>query len=246
MADPVKLKGLGYFGLSGFAYLKYYALVAHFGATVPMLAMIGGAVAGMAHLNDSNKINSIEWVKDGDDKGKLKFVVSTGPFTSKTLIVGSNDAQGVLSLDNDGAGEDDLENNIIQLFNYVDASTGQTVEQGSFVLPADGFKDHNVLEWVLSVKSEVADSTQDLFNDLMVEQFEAKAAAGGMNLIGFMAATGGKTSISGSAIDALIDKNHSSVDANLEKMHEAYGAETLEKMSAKDFYENYKRLAESG
>lgn len=169
MADPGKLRGLGYFGLSGFAYLKWYALVAHFGTTIPMLGMIGAAVAGMNNFMDSGKINSIEWIKDGEHKGKLQIAVSTGPLTSKNLIVGTNDAQGVFSMSNDDIGEDDLENNIIQLFNYIDASTGETVKEGSFVLPADGFKDHSVLEWVLSVKSESGDSTHDLFNDLMVE-----------------------------------------------------------------------------
>ena len=77
----------------------------------------------------------------------------------------------------------------------------------------------------------------------MVEQFETKAATGGINYLGFLAATGGKNAISGNAIDALIEKNHSSVDTNLEKMQQAFGQESLDNMSAKDFYENYKRVA---
>lgn len=39
-----------------------------------------------------------------------------------------------------------------------------------------------------------------------------------MNYVGFLAATGGSTAVSGNAIDALIEKDHSSVDVNLEKM----------------------------
>ena len=85
--DPYKLKGLGYFGVSALAYSKYSILALHFGQTLPMLGVIGTALAGMTNFNESSKINSIEWIKEGEHQGKLKFNVSTGPFTSKDLIV---------------------------------------------------------------------------------------------------------------------------------------------------------------
>lgn len=49
-------------------------------------------------------------------------------------------------------------------------------------------------------------------------------------------------SLSISAVDALIDKDHTSVDENLQKMQETYSAEELDKMSPSEFYRNYKRL----
>ena len=65
-----------------------------------------------------------------------------------------------------------------------------------------------------------------------------------MSYIGFLVSSGGiDKSLSVSAVDSLIDKDHSSVDENLEKMKKAYGAEELEKMSPGDFYRNYKRFA---
>lgn len=122
--DPYKLKGLGYFGVSALAYQKFTFLAMHFGSTIPFLGIVGTALAGMTNLSEKDKVNSIEWIKDGEHKGKLKFNVSTGPFTSKDLIVGGNDTQGVLSLNNDDAGEEDLENNLISLSNFIDCSTG--------------------------------------------------------------------------------------------------------------------------
>jgi hypothetical protein len=122
--DPYKMKGLGYFGVSAFAYSKFSILALHFGQTLPFLGMVGSAIAGMINLSERDKINSIEWVKDGEHKGKLKFNVSTGPFTSKDLLVDTNNTQGVLSLNNDDAGEEDLETNLVSLTNFIDCSTG--------------------------------------------------------------------------------------------------------------------------
>jgi len=46
---------------------------------------------------------------------------------------------------------------------------------GSFLLPADAWKDVNNLDWVLSIKSEGAtDETADLFNDLMIQNYTQK------------------------------------------------------------------------
>lgn len=187
--DPYKLKGLGYLGISALSYSKFSVLALHFGHTLPFLGIVGTALAGMTNLTEGNKINSIEWVKDGEHKGKLKFNVSTGPFTSKDLLVATNDAQGVLSLNNDDAGEEDLETNLVQLTNFIDCSSGNIVDQDTFTLPADGFKDHNVLDWVLSIKNAdpSLDSTHDLFNDLMIEQYDSKAQTGGLSYLGFLA-----------------------------------------------------------
>ena len=128
--DPYKLKGLGYFGVAGLTYSKFSVLALHFGQTLPFLGMVGTALAGMSNLTEKNKINSIEWVKEGEHKGKLKFNVSTGPFTSRDLLVDTNHTQGVLSLNNDDAGEEDLETNLVELKNFIDCSSGETVESG--------------------------------------------------------------------------------------------------------------------
>lgn len=74
-----------------------------------------------------------------------------------------------MSLHNDDQGEDGIENNLVQLVDAVDGS-GQVTAEQFFVLPADAFKDHNMLDWVLSIKSESEDSTvDDLFNEVMAE-----------------------------------------------------------------------------
>ena len=48
-------------------------------------------------------------------------------------------------------GENDIDNNVVQLTNFLDGN--QTVDAGLFVLPADAWKDYNMLDWVLSIKN---------------------------------------------------------------------------------------------
>lgn len=51
----------------------------------------------------------------------------------------------------------------------------EQMENGSFLLPADSWKDTNTLDWVLSIKNEnVQDESAGLFNDLMIEAFDQK------------------------------------------------------------------------
>ena len=81
--------------------------------------------------------------------------------------------QGVFSLGNDGVGEDDLESNLVFVTKYTEG--GQQMENGSFLLPADSWKDMNTLDWVLSIKnSNAKDESAGLFNDLMIEMYDQK------------------------------------------------------------------------
>ena len=48
------------------------------------------------------------------------------------------------------------------------------------MLPADAWKDTNMLDWVLSIKNgpEYEDSTQAEFNDLMTQKFSQMSGLG--------------------------------------------------------------------
>lgn len=109
MMDPGKLKGLGYFGLAGATYAMFPHLALTFGANFTTFAMAAFSVGGMYRFNDRDIINFIELIADGDNKGKLKLSVSTSPFTSSEVIASVNDVQGVFSLNEDDAGEEDIE-----------------------------------------------------------------------------------------------------------------------------------------
>ena len=114
-------------------------------------------MGGMYHLQEKDYVNCIEFVRDESSpyNGKLKMNISTGPlFTSKDIYVDVNECKGLLSLGNDDMGQEDIDDNVILIDSYYEGSTGEFKENArdSFVLPADGWRDENMLEWVLSVK----------------------------------------------------------------------------------------------
>lgn len=149
-------------------------------------------------------------------------MVSTSPLTSKAVVASVSDCMAQLSVGNDDLGENDLESNVVILRNYKDGN--EVHEEGYFLLPADSWKDVNMLDWVLSVKPQGEDSTQDLFNDLMVDSFDTKSRTGGMGFLAVSIANAGYDRIgSEGAIDRLIEKEDKSVDIHLTAMTEFYG-----------------------
>lgn len=179
MLDPTKVKGLGYLSLAGFSYAYFPYIALHFGANLTTLGISAASLKGMFSFQEKNVINSIEFVKDGEHVGKVKFNISTSPFTSKNVIADVGNVQGVYSLGNDDMGENDLETNVISLKNYLDCSTGETIDESFVTLPADGWKDLNLLDWIISIKwgegHECKDSSEAEFNDLMIEIYKQKA-----------------------------------------------------------------------
>ena len=79
------------------------------GSNLTTMLLTGFSVAGMYSMNDRNTVNSIELVKDGDNKGMLKFSISTSPFTSDDVYAKINDCQGVFCINGDDVGEEDLD-----------------------------------------------------------------------------------------------------------------------------------------
>ena len=69
----------------------------------------------MYKLNESNVVNSIEFVKEGEHIGQLKINVSTSILTSRNIIADISSVQAVFSLKNDDLGEDDVENNMVSV-----------------------------------------------------------------------------------------------------------------------------------
>ena len=147
-----------------------------------------------------------------------------------------------LSIGDDGLGESDLESNLVTIQDYQDG--GESVNEGHFLLPADSWKDLNMLDWVLSMKSVKGDESADLFNDLMMEQFVAKSKTGGVGYVAMAIARGSYDKVgSDSTIDRLIEKDDKSIESNLAAMKEFYGEKQLEDMTPAEFYSNYKKFA---
>ena len=78
----------------------------------------------------------------------------------------------------------------------------------------------------------------------MLQGFEARAASGGVSQLAVMARRGGHGGPSTpGALDALIDRDHHSLDENIAKMRDYYGPEKLKEMAPAEFYSAYKKFA---
>ena len=153
--DPKRLYGLAYFGLAGTGYFMFPAFALHLGSTLTTAGITASALAGMVKFQEKDIVNSIEVVRDENspNNGALKFSVSTGPlFTSRTIYANVQDCQSVFTVGNDDVGEDDLETNVVQIKSSWDEAGNVNEEIDQVVLPADSYKDLNMLDWILSIK----------------------------------------------------------------------------------------------
>jgi hypothetical protein len=181
--DPSKLYGLTYFGVAGAAYSMFPQFALYLGNPLTTAGITASVLAGMVHLQEKDVVNSIEFVRDeaSPHNGKLKFNVSTGPLgTSRDIFAEVNECMSVLSVGNDDLGEADIESNVVTIGKSWDSSNELNEKEEVLTLPADSWKDVNMLDWVLSIKHDES-SLDSLFNDCMLESFDEKAASGGVS-----------------------------------------------------------------
>lgn len=184
MMSPTKLYGAVFFGVAGSMFSMMPTLTMHIGQTLTYAGITASLMGGMYTMQEKDFVNSINFVKDESSpyNGKLKINVSTGPLmTSKDIFVDVHECRGLLSLGNDDLGEEDVDTNVLHINSYYEGSTGEFKKDASetLVLPADGWRDETMLDWVLSLKapdSNFSDksSLDVLFNDLMLEEFDDK------------------------------------------------------------------------
>ena len=245
--DPERVQGVGLFGLAALTWAYFPHVALHFGTWLTTMGLTGFTLGGMFKLGESRQvIESIEIIKSGADAGKLKINVSMRLFIRSSIIADVNSIQGMVPMTVDDVGEKDSEANLVVIQNYLNTATGQQEERGYFVLPADAHRDHNMLDYIMSNKNGNSpdDSTADSFRDLMLEDFNTKAKSGGLNRIAQQLVQSGYDKPgSDGAIDIMIDRDHKSVDTNLQKMKKHYGDADLNNMTPQEFYQNYKKIA---
>lgn len=111
--------------------------------------------------------------------GHLLISIQKSPIVTTDVFVHPRDVHAVCSLGNDDLGNDDTENHLVHIEQFTTIS-GETLSPNSYyVLPADAFKDKDLLDHILS-KQSPDETTFDDFNDLMVSQFNERVSSGGL------------------------------------------------------------------
>jgi hypothetical protein len=127
----------------------------------------------MVRFQESNVVNSIHQVTEGEHQGKLRINVATSLVGSRDIIASQGNLRAKFAGAAAGSEETDLDANVVAATDYLDLSNGETMELGEFLLPAEAWKDTNLLDWVLSNKT--GSSTDDLFSDLMLQEYTRKS-----------------------------------------------------------------------
>lgn len=186
--SPRRFKGLGGFAssLALYTYAPYFAV--YVGATVPVLGAVCAGLYGMLQFSESQIVNSIKIVKDGENSGKLLIKVGESAFTTSEIIVDVKDVQSIVALGNDDFGEDGTDGNVLSIGRYFCKSKGTWVEQArALTLPGDAFRDRSFLDWVLADKTGESDLLND-FQDLMLKQHNQAVSQGKIGAIDILAA----------------------------------------------------------
>lgn len=254
MLSPDRLKGVGALFAASQAFMKMSALSLLVGSTPAMAAVVGFSIYGMKKLHKHNEVQSIEM---GDD-GKLTiqclslnvnahpeiYSMNTMHFNMPmaTLTCSINDIHCVTSLGNDDQGADDCEAALLTVNRWFLGEQEFQVPL-NLLLPADSFKDRQMMEQVMAQKDPEAE-LNDSFNDLMVGQFKERVAGGGLNFFARMnVQQTGLADIAGEKqVEMQINEQLGGdmTVENIKALQEAYGQEHLEQLSDSDFYNLYK------
>lgn len=170
--NPKKVRGVGAFALSYsiYAYLPYITVVA--GTTLPVLSAVAAGLYGLLAFAESNIINTIEFINEGEHQGKLLINIGLTSFTSKNIIVDIKDIHSIATMDNDDIGYDENDkDDLVGVAQFVDKATGELVTKGViFSLSGEAHSDKDYLDWILTLKAK-DDYTTDLFSDLLHRNF---------------------------------------------------------------------------
>ena len=236
-----RFTGLGYFGAAGLTYAYFPLVAGYLGSNLTMLGMTGTTLYGMATFSENNVVNSITLIRDGEFQGKLKINVSNSLISSRDIIADANDTQAVFSHSSSDYEQNDIENNVIYIKSFLD--NGKPQKDGHFILPAEAWKDFNMLDWVLRSKdANSQDSTEALFDDLMVQTFDKKRLTGGISQLQYVFRYRGNEDRIGSSNSLDLQIESGKVDSELERMRQYYGDEVLNKMTPTEFYAAFKKF----
>jgi hypothetical protein len=124
LLNPSRLKGVAAFAtsLGIYSYLPYIAV--YLGSTVPVLTACAAGIYGLLEFGETNVINKINVVHEGENAGKLRITVSTTALASRDLLVDVRDIKSVLSLSDNDLGRDNLDSNLVVVSKHFDEVLG--------------------------------------------------------------------------------------------------------------------------
>lgn len=159
MLNENRVKGLVALGLSGYAWTNFYVLAGVLGSFLPSVAIAGSAVYAMSRFSETNTINTIESLPNGE----LKISYFVTPLKTASITCHVNDTHSVCALGNDDLGAEDVESNLLAIRKHSGGDSPLFL-----TVPADAFRDKKMMEWIYA-KKDSFEATNDDFTDLLRE-----------------------------------------------------------------------------
>lgn len=200
-----------------FAYFPY--IVPYTGALIPTLGLAFTGVSSLFTFAVQDEVKSVRIVEDG--RVEIKYSVS--PVITKTIYADLGQIHSVM--------KDAPEGQILVLSGYT--ADGQEVnEQLSLQLTNEGWKDYELLDYILSEKtgSDLELSFANLLNSRQV------AFAKGSSLSQALTSDIELFKPNDLSLGALIDSNNPKIEGHLNQLVEEYGVDHLKQLSNGEFY----------
>lgn len=184
----------------------------------------------MNQFNESNTVDSISVIEEGQHAGKVKVTVAKSPFITREIVVDQADLQRVITHQESPFAQ-------IVANKGFDVNAGTTFDspQG-LTLSKDAFIDSEGLDWILSQND--GSEVDALFTDLVHSRAKAVAAGASFKSINDLDSNFGSLAQEQKVQSHIADQTQS--QNLLEDLRSQYGQDGLEKMSDREFYELYK------
>lgn len=237
---PKRQRGLLSLALSVFGYTNMATMTMMVGPNVATLGVVATAYYGMMQFYDNQMISQIDFIREGENAGKLRMKVQKSVFSSYWVIVHPRNSRSVVSMQKNDVFGEELDQHIVHLDEYIKESTGERGE-GTFSLPVESVQDNISLEWALAPK-DTTTVTLPTFNDLVMRRHFALADTGGLTGLGAATAvgTGWSNVNTEQEVNMALIENEQRSAAMLEQMQRMYGKEKLDKMKPQELYRAYR------
>lgn len=112
----------------------------------------------------------------------ISITYMKSPIVTATITAHVKDVYAVCAVGQDDMGADDVESNVIAIERF-SAGDEHHTSPICLTLPADAFRDKQMMEWIMAKKDASTETTVDDFTDMLREKFEDRCKKGGLNFL---------------------------------------------------------------
>lgn len=177
--SAARINGFAAWAFASATYFNMASISLMVGPALPTFGIVMSAMYGARLFYLKDVIGKIDYIEEGEHKGKLRMKVYKSPFSSFSAIINPKYTMSVCAVGADDVGEEDAEGNILFVQEYLNEDTGKPERNGYFTVPADAHRDKITMEWIFAAKNEDS-QTDAMFNEVVIKRHMNIAKTGGL------------------------------------------------------------------